>query len=61
VTRVLVQVQVWGLPSRLWQRDYPERIIRADELDRVRRCICDNPARWLTDRENPARARPKAR
>lgn len=33
--------------SRLWQRDYHERIIRNDrELDNIRDYIDDNPARW---------------
>ena len=41
--------------GRLWQRNYYERIIRnADELHRARRYIENNPARWETDRENPA-------
>jgi len=41
--------------GRLWQRNYYERIIRNDdELERARRYIESNPARWETDRENPA-------
>lgn len=40
--------------TRLWQRNYCEHIIRnGDSLDRVRRYIADNPARWGFDRENP--------
>ncbi len=40
-------------PRRLWQRNYYEHIIRNDEsLNRIRRYIADNPARWALDREN---------
>ncbi len=39
----------------LWQRNYYERILRDDEeLDRARRYIADNPAKWAMDAENPA-------
>ena len=42
-----------GIP--VWQRNYYERILRnEDELDRARRYIADNPARWALDTENPA-------
>jgi len=40
-----------------WQTciDYYEHVIRDEEaLDRIRRYILDNPARWIFDRENPA-------
>ncbi len=38
-----------------WQRNYYERIIRdADDLNRIRQYIADNPARWAEDPENPA-------
>jgi REP element-mobilizing transposase RayT len=41
-----------GVP--IWQRNYYERIIRDDnELNRVRRYILDNPAKWGEDPENP--------
>jgi putative transposase len=41
--------------GQLWQRNYYEHIIRDEEsLDRIRRYIIDNPARWTTDRENPS-------
>jgi REP element-mobilizing transposase RayT len=41
-----------GIP--LWQRNYYERIIRNErELNRIRQYICDNPARWFDDAENP--------
>jgi REP-associated tyrosine transposase len=39
---------------RLWQRNYHEHIIRSEEsLNRIRRYILENPARWATDPENP--------
>jgi REP element-mobilizing transposase RayT len=45
-----------GVP--VWQRNYYERIIRNEaELNRIRRYIKDNPARWDDDPENPAFAR----
>ena len=44
-----------GTPGQmLWQRNYYERVIRsADEMDRVRQYIVENPLSWETDRENP--------
>ena len=40
-----------GLP--LWQRNYYEHILRDDaQLDRARRYILENPARWAEDPEN---------
>jgi REP element-mobilizing transposase RayT len=40
--------------SRLWQRNYYEHVIRDNvELERIRKYILDNPARWEYDRENP--------
>ena len=40
-----------------WQRNYYEHVIRNDDdLDRIRRYIADNPARWAEDRENPTLA-----
>ena len=40
--------------AKLWQRNYYDHIIRnEDELDRIRRYISDNPAKWKLDRENP--------
>ena len=42
-------------PGRLWQRNYYERIIRdEEEMNRIRRYIMENPARWGDDPENPA-------
>lgn len=41
------------MPEFSWQRNYYERIIRDDELDRVRRYIGENPLRWDLDAENP--------
>jgi REP element-mobilizing transposase RayT len=40
-----------GLP--VWQRNYYERVLREDELDRVRAYIQNNPAQWEMDAENP--------
>jgi len=41
-------------PGRLWQRNYYEHIIRSeDELNHFRCYVSDNPANWLTDKENP--------
>jgi putative transposase len=38
----------------VWQRNYYEHIIRADdELLEVRQYILANPAKWALDRENP--------
>ena len=38
-----------------WQRNYYEHVIRDEEsLDRIRRYIAENPARWDEDPENPA-------
>jgi len=40
--------------GRLWQRGYYERVVRDDQaLDRIRRYVAANPARWAYDRENP--------
>jgi len=40
--------------ARLWQRNYYEHAIRNDvDMDRVRRYIEENPARWAFDHENP--------
>lgn len=41
--------------AELWQTNYYERIIRDhEELERTRRCIETNPARWDEDEENPS-------
>ncbi len=40
--------------GKLWQRNYWEHIIRNEnELDRIRKYIMDNPAKWETDRNYP--------
>lgn len=40
--------------NRPWQRNYHEHIIRdADELDRIRTYIRQNPARWNDDEDDP--------
>jgi REP element-mobilizing transposase RayT len=46
-----------GTPGRpVWQPNYHEHVIRNEkELQRVREYICNNPLRWPSDRENPAR------
>jgi putative transposase len=45
--------------GRLWQRNYYEHIIRDETaLNRVRRYVDDNPARWEFDDENPRKTRP---
>jgi len=43
-----------GTPGApVWQRNYFEHIIRSeDSLNRIRKYIADNPARWGYDREN---------
>ena len=44
----------------VWQRNYYEHIIRDDvSLDRIRRYILDNPARWAVDPENPQARSPE--
>jgi putative transposase len=41
-------------PGKLWQRNYYEHIVRNDaSLNRIRRYIVNNPARWGEDAENP--------
>ncbi|NJM68592.1 MAG: transposase, partial [Acaryochloris sp. RU_4_1] len=38
-----------------WQPRFYEHIIRPDgSLDRIRRYIHNNPAKWSADRDNPA-------
>ena len=40
--------------GRMWQRNYYEHVIRGDaDLDRVRKYIVDNPAKWAEDPDNP--------
>jgi REP element-mobilizing transposase RayT len=41
--------------SKIWQRDYYERIIRDEpELLRIRRFIHDNPLHWEQDQVRPS-------
>jgi REP element-mobilizing transposase RayT len=56
-----VKTSGWPLfDRRLWQRNYYEHIIRDDDsLNRIRQYIFDNPARWDSDRENPAAVAPE--
>ncbi len=48
--------QMRGTPgASVWQRNYFDHIVRTDqELERIRSYIAENPAKWSTDRENPA-------
>jgi REP-associated tyrosine transposase len=40
--------------GRLWQRNYYEHVIRDEgALNRIRRYVDDNPARWEFDDDNP--------
>jgi len=49
-----------GFRGQLWQRSYYEHVIRDDDsLNRIRQYIIDNPARWASDRENPAAITPE--
>ena len=50
-----VKTKSWpGFQQRLWQRNYYDHVIRnAKDLDRIRRYIDENPARWAYDDENP--------
>lgn len=43
-----------GVVTKLWQRNYFERIIRnAREMDAIWRYIEANPANWAQDKDNP--------
>jgi REP element-mobilizing transposase RayT len=43
--------------TRVWQRNFHERIIRdSDELEQVRRYIASNPDLWNEESENPENA-----
>ena len=50
-----VKTRAWpAFRRRLWQRNYYEHVVRDEkELDRIRRYIDENPARWALDDENP--------
>ena len=37
----------------IWQRNYYDRIIRDDELNRIREYIIYNPLKWDLDNDNP--------
>lgn len=42
--------------TRVWQRNYYERVLRDDrELDAVREYITRNPLNWMDDENHPAR------
>ena len=53
-----VKTKAWPVfRRRLWQRNYYEHVVRDEKaLDRVRRYIDENPARWAFDDENPEKA-----
>ena len=61
-TGYIAGVKARGWPEfrgRLWQRNYYEHVIRDESaLERIRRYVDDNPARWEFDDENPRNARP---
>lgn len=50
-------VKQYGWPrfkGKLWQRNYYEHVIRNDgQLNRIRKYIIENPAKWESDLENP--------
>ncbi len=49
-----VNANKWpAFPGKLWQRNYYERIIRNDELNRIREYILNNPQQWDYDDYNP--------
>ncbi len=54
-----VKTQAWPeFRRRLWQRSYYEHVVRDEkDLDRIRRYIDENPARWAFDDENPENLR----
>lgn len=53
-TTKLINEQRGSPGQRIWQPNYYERVIRDErELDRFRRYIVSNAARWVQDRENP--------
>ena len=38
----------------VWQRNYYEHVVRGDaDLDRIRKYVQDNPAKWAEDSDNP--------
>jgi putative transposase len=46
---------LWGTTGRrVWQRGFHDRVVRdAAELERYRRYIAENPARWATTHRDP--------
>jgi len=54
-----VKTMAWpAFRRRLWQRNYYEHVVRDEKaLDRIRRYIDENPARWAFDDENPEKIR----
>jgi len=42
--------QIWGTRGvSVWHRNYYERIVRQNELERIRRYILNNPKKWEKD------------
>lgn len=55
VTRQARRLGLWG-DGPLWQGRFHDRVVRsAEEADRIRRYIAENPARWTHDAFHPAR------
>ncbi len=49
-----------GTTDDVWQRGYYEHVIRDEaSLDRIRKYVVENPARWAFDRDNPTAASPE--
>ena len=48
-----------GTPGKaIWQRNYYEHIIRNEaSRNRIREYVANNPVKWPTDDENPARVK----
>jgi REP element-mobilizing transposase RayT len=58
VTRT-VRMELRKPELEVWQRNYFERVIRSnDEFRKTWQYICENPARWDFDPENPQKAPP---
>ena len=51
-------LDVPGVITKFWQRNYYERIIRNErEMDAVWNYIEGNPSAWVEDDENPDKAK----
>jgi putative transposase len=48
------EIHLAGFPNFFWQRSFYEKIIRSEaEARKVQEYICNNPANWDYDDENP--------